>query len=173
MLVVSGRRLHRGEARRLRRVEVVWNPVPPMCSGRRRVPRQLPRELAALLQGCAKMTLPACDKAAWVFLGLSMAGWNAFDIRPSGGPQRLGDRRSAAPTRLDAPDRETWMAERPIPSRPGQGAGAARCAARCSGSISRRELGAPSISIAANAQVFDAAPAHGAIGARLAGAGGA
>ena len=24
------------------------------------------------------MAAPACDKAAWVFLGISMAGWNAL-----------------------------------------------------------------------------------------------
>jgi disulfide bond formation protein DsbB len=30
-----------------------------------------------LLNG-AKIKPPACDKAAWVFLGLSMAGWNAL-----------------------------------------------------------------------------------------------
>lgn len=33
--------------------------------------------MSALLNG-AKIRGPACDKAAWVFLGLSMAGWNAL-----------------------------------------------------------------------------------------------
>jgi disulfide bond formation protein DsbB len=33
--------------------------------------------LQDLLAG-AKITPPACDKAAWVYLGLSMAGWNAL-----------------------------------------------------------------------------------------------
>ncbi|MDB5448828.1 MAG: disulfide bond formation protein DsbB [Phenylobacterium sp.] len=33
--------------------------------------------MSALLNG-AKIRPPACDKAAWVFLGLSMAGWNAL-----------------------------------------------------------------------------------------------
>ena len=33
--------------------------------------------LADLLNG-AKVAAPRCDKAAWVFLGLSMAGWNAL-----------------------------------------------------------------------------------------------
>jgi disulfide bond formation protein DsbB len=33
--------------------------------------------LTNLLAG-AKIKPPACDKAAWVFLGLSMAGWNAL-----------------------------------------------------------------------------------------------
>ncbi|MGH6956602.1 MAG: disulfide bond formation protein B [Caulobacteraceae bacterium] len=32
--------------------------------------------LKALMAGAASAP-PACDKAAWVFLGLSMAGWNA------------------------------------------------------------------------------------------------
>jgi disulfide bond formation protein DsbB len=35
------------------------------------------RALAALLGG-AKIRPPACDQPAWVFLGLSMAGWNAL-----------------------------------------------------------------------------------------------
>ena len=34
-------------------------------------------DLTRLLQGAA-MRPPSCDKAAWVFLGLSMAGWNAL-----------------------------------------------------------------------------------------------
>jgi disulfide bond formation protein DsbB len=33
--------------------------------------------MSDLLAG-AKIKPPACDKAAWVFLGLSMAGWNAL-----------------------------------------------------------------------------------------------
>ena len=33
-------------------------------------------DLVAMLKG-AKIAAPACDKAVWVFLGLSMAGWNA------------------------------------------------------------------------------------------------
>ena len=33
--------------------------------------------LAALMNG-AKITAPRCDEAAWRFLGLSMAGWNAL-----------------------------------------------------------------------------------------------
>jgi disulfide bond formation protein DsbB len=33
--------------------------------------------LANLMNG-AKVEMPHCDKAAWVFLGLSMAGWNAL-----------------------------------------------------------------------------------------------
>jgi disulfide bond formation protein DsbB len=34
-------------------------------------------DLAALLDG-ARIKPPACDVAAWVFAGLSMAGWNAL-----------------------------------------------------------------------------------------------
>lgn len=34
-------------------------------------------QMAGLLQG-EKIRPPACDEAAWVFLGLSMAGWNAL-----------------------------------------------------------------------------------------------
>jgi disulfide bond formation protein DsbB len=35
-----------------------------------------PADLDAFLKG-AKVRPPACDEAAWVFAGLSMAGWNA------------------------------------------------------------------------------------------------
>ncbi len=52
-----------------------WWPGPAACSGGST--RVNPADLTALLKG-AKMTLPACDKPAWVFLGLSMAGWNAL-----------------------------------------------------------------------------------------------
>jgi disulfide bond formation protein DsbB len=34
-------------------------------------------DLSAFLEG-AKVKPPACDEAAWVFAGLSMAGWNAL-----------------------------------------------------------------------------------------------
>ena len=34
-------------------------------------------DMDALLNG-AKIRPPACDQAAWVFLGISMAGWNAL-----------------------------------------------------------------------------------------------
>lgn len=34
-------------------------------------------DMGALLAGEA-VEMPACDEAAWVFLGLSMAGWNAL-----------------------------------------------------------------------------------------------
>jgi disulfide bond formation protein DsbB len=35
------------------------------------------KDLNAILDGAA-VKGPSCDKAAWVFLGLSMAGWNAL-----------------------------------------------------------------------------------------------
>jgi disulfide bond formation protein DsbB len=34
-------------------------------------------DLAGLMAG-DKVKPPACDEAAWVFAGLSMAGWNAL-----------------------------------------------------------------------------------------------
>ena len=34
--------------------------------------------LAAVAKGAVRVKPPACDQAAWVFLGLSMAGWNAL-----------------------------------------------------------------------------------------------
>ena len=34
--------------------------------------------LTAIANGTAKIKPPACDEAAWRFLGLSMAGWNAL-----------------------------------------------------------------------------------------------
>ncbi|HEY5072548.1 MAG TPA: disulfide bond formation protein B [Caulobacteraceae bacterium] len=55
-------------------VEWKWWPGPAACSGRGQVSSA---DLAALIHG-AKMSIPACDKPAWVFLGLSMAGWNAL-----------------------------------------------------------------------------------------------
>ncbi len=36
-----------------------------------------PEAMAALLDG-ARIRPPACDEAAWVFAGLSMAGWNVL-----------------------------------------------------------------------------------------------
>ena len=34
--------------------------------------------LTAIANGTAKIKPPACDEAAWRFLGISMAGWNAL-----------------------------------------------------------------------------------------------
>jgi len=55
-------------------VEWKWWPGPTACSGG--AGGVSAGQMADLLQG-AKIQPPACDKAAWVFLGLSMAGWNA------------------------------------------------------------------------------------------------
>jgi disulfide bond formation protein DsbB len=51
-------------------------PGPTSCSGAG-VTDVNAQALQNLLAG-AKIRPPACDKAAWVFLGLSMAGWNAL-----------------------------------------------------------------------------------------------
>jgi disulfide bond formation protein DsbB len=55
-------------------VEWKFWPGPASCSGG--ATRVDPAALERLLSG-AKMGIPQCDKPAWVFLGLSMAGWNA------------------------------------------------------------------------------------------------
>ncbi|HEX4199118.1 MAG TPA: disulfide bond formation protein B [Caulobacteraceae bacterium] len=49
-------------------------PGPTTCTGGGAVSAS---GLAGLMHG-AKVAAPRCDKAAWVFLGLSMAGWNAL-----------------------------------------------------------------------------------------------
>ena len=51
-----------------------WWPGPAACGGGGVAAAA---DLVALLKG-AKIAAPACDKAVWVFLGLSMAGWNAL-----------------------------------------------------------------------------------------------
>ena len=56
-------------------VEWKWWPGPTACSGGGGGVSA--GQMADLLGG-AKIAPPACDKAAWVFLGLSMAGWNAL-----------------------------------------------------------------------------------------------
>lgn len=55
-------------------VEWKWWPGPTTCSGGTVAAAG---DLVAMLKG-DKIKPPACDKAAWVFLGLSMAGWNAL-----------------------------------------------------------------------------------------------
>lgn len=50
-------------------------PGPASCSGGHATVSA--GELGAFLNG-APMAMPACDRPAWVFLGLSMAGWNAL-----------------------------------------------------------------------------------------------
>jgi disulfide bond formation protein DsbB len=56
-------------------VEWKFWPGPLSCSGG--ATRVSAAALERLLSG-AKMRVPSCDKPAWVFLGLSMAGWNAL-----------------------------------------------------------------------------------------------
>lgn len=51
-----------------------WWPGPAACGGGGVAAAD---DLVAMLKG-AKIAAPACDKAVWVFLGLSMAGWNAL-----------------------------------------------------------------------------------------------
>ena len=58
-------------------VEWKWWPGPTACATGGGGGGTTTADLQALLQG-AKQTAPACDKAAWVFLGLSMAGWNVL-----------------------------------------------------------------------------------------------
>jgi disulfide bond formation protein DsbB len=52
-----------------------WWPGPESCSGASTAVSA--DALKNLLAG-GSVKAPACDKAAWVFLGLSMAGWNAL-----------------------------------------------------------------------------------------------
>lgn len=55
-------------------VEWKFWPGPQSCSGG--ALKVSAAALERLLSG-AHMAVPACDKPAWIFLGLSMAGWNA------------------------------------------------------------------------------------------------
>ncbi|MDB5431675.1 MAG: disulfide bond formation protein [Caulobacter sp.] len=57
-------------------VEWKWWPGPTTCTGGGA--KVTAADLAAMLNGTRAVTAPMCDKAAWVFLGLSMAGWNAL-----------------------------------------------------------------------------------------------
>ena len=52
-----------------------WWPGPTTCSGGGAAASA--SAMAALLQG-AKVAAPRCDQAAWIWLGLSMAGWNGL-----------------------------------------------------------------------------------------------
>ncbi len=56
-------------------VEWKFWPGPAECTGG--VQGVSTADLTALLNG-AKAKIPQCDKPAWVFLGLSMAGWNSL-----------------------------------------------------------------------------------------------
>lgn len=57
-------------------VEWKWWPGPAACSGAGGSVSSL--DMSGLLDGTLKVRPPACDKAAWRLLGLSMAGWNAL-----------------------------------------------------------------------------------------------
>ncbi len=52
-----------------------WWPGPTTCSS---TGAAVSTQAMADLLGGAKIRPPACDEAAWRFLGLSMAGWNAL-----------------------------------------------------------------------------------------------
>lgn len=56
-------------------VEWKWWPGPTTCTGGGVASAA---NLSAMLDGSMKLKPPMCDVAAWVFLGLSMAGWNAL-----------------------------------------------------------------------------------------------
>lgn len=74
-------------------VEWKWWPGPTTCSGGTVAAAG---DLVAMLKG-DKIKPPACDKAAWVFLGLSMAGWNALiSLGLSGASLVAGLRKSEA-----------------------------------------------------------------------------
>ncbi|WP_426044097.1 disulfide bond formation protein B [Caulobacter sp. DWR3-1-2] len=51
-----------------------WWPGPAACAAGGAASTD---DLIAMLKG-AKVAAPSCEKAVWVFLGLSMAGWNAL-----------------------------------------------------------------------------------------------
>ncbi|HEX5379165.1 MAG TPA: disulfide bond formation protein B [Phenylobacterium sp.] len=53
-----------------------WWPGPTTCAGAGGAVSL--DSLAAIADGTARIRPPACDEAAWRFLGLSMAGWNAL-----------------------------------------------------------------------------------------------
>lgn len=55
-------------------VEWKWWPGPTTCTGGASAAAG---DLVAMLKG-DKIKPPACDKAAWIFMGISMAGWNAL-----------------------------------------------------------------------------------------------
>lgn len=51
-----------------------WWPGPAACAAGGAASAD---DLVAMLKG-VKIAAPSCDKAVWIFLGLSMAGWNAL-----------------------------------------------------------------------------------------------
>jgi disulfide bond formation protein DsbB len=58
-------------------VEWKWWPGPETCAGGDSGAGLDVDDLSGVLSGEVKVRPPACDEAAWVFAGLSMAGWNA------------------------------------------------------------------------------------------------
>lgn len=54
-----------------------WWPGPSICGGGGST-RVSAADMAAMMSGQGRIAPPSCDKAVWVFLGLSMAGWNAL-----------------------------------------------------------------------------------------------
>jgi len=56
--------------------ELKFWPAPASCSSAG-VTAVSAADLQALMNG-AKIKPPACDRAPWIFLGISMAGWNAL-----------------------------------------------------------------------------------------------
>ncbi|MBI1407373.1 MAG: disulfide bond formation protein B [Caulobacter sp.] len=58
-------------------VEWKWWPGPTTCASGGGGTGTSADQMRALLNG-TNAAGPACDKAAWVFLGLSMAGWNVL-----------------------------------------------------------------------------------------------
>ena len=57
-------------------VEWKWWPGPTTCTTGG-VPHVNADMMKGILNGTTTSTAPMCDKAAWIFLGISMAGWNA------------------------------------------------------------------------------------------------
>lgn len=53
-----------------------WWPGPTVCAGGGSAVSAA--DMAAVMRGEDRIAPPSCDKALWVFLGLSMAGWNAL-----------------------------------------------------------------------------------------------
>lgn len=58
-------------------VEWKWWPGPTACASGASGPLSVD-DLSGVLSGATRVRPPACDEAAWVFAGLSMAGWNAL-----------------------------------------------------------------------------------------------
>lgn len=57
-------------------VEQGWWPGPESCAGGAGAVSL--DDLSAVVSGEARVRPPACDEASWIFLSLSMAGWNAL-----------------------------------------------------------------------------------------------